>query len=523
MIKTLERLFAFRFFHSTSFPLLITNARLARRSSLFSRLNFHFYLIAVLSFAVLFAKLHIGDLSGYDDAVYAHEGRHMLRSGDWWNVWLNGELDFDKPPLFVWLEALAMMLCGVSDFAAKAPSALLGLGTILLIYFLARELSDQDWLPVWGMLVLVGTHFFMKQAMHAMTDVSFTFFFTLAILGHVKGLRQPRSFILCGVALAAAILTRSILGLIPLGIILMHLFLIGRADLLRSGWLICGLALAVGLPLIWFVSQYQLHGDEFISRHFSFTVENLPHADHHGLRRLASGVFTYPLLLIKTHWPWLPLILVGFWRQTKKMIGQRDLAGSLLVIWVVCVMVPFSLIETKALRYILPAFPAFAMLAAMTLHGWIPARGRAFTLKMAYSVMALVILALALNPKYHVRPEEMRRLAPVAQASTPPDEHILLYTNREPEWAHLYQVIWYAERRGHLLTKINDLISRLERSAETSVITDKEVFTQTLLSLSLRFEVLGETENFICFRPLQAATAVPAQPIENLQIAENKK
>ena len=135
---------------------------------------------------MLFANLQRGDLAGYDDAVYAHEGKEMLRNGDWANVWLNGKLDFDKPPLFIWLEALSFWLLGVNDFAAKFPSALLGLATVALVYLVVRELTDDHWLASLAMFVLASTQYFLKYAMHAMTDVPFTFLFTLAIWAYLK-------------------------------------------------------------------------------------------------------------------------------------------------------------------------------------------------------------------------------------------------------------------------------------------------------------------------------------------------
>ena len=140
-----------------------------------------FGLLFVLSALLLFANLHRGDLAGYDDAVYAHEGKQMLARGDWLNVWLNDKLDFDKPPLFIWLEAASFWLLGVNDFAAKFPTALLGLATIALVYYFARQLTANEWLPVLAMLVMATTQYFVKYAMHAMTDVPFTFFFTLAL------------------------------------------------------------------------------------------------------------------------------------------------------------------------------------------------------------------------------------------------------------------------------------------------------------------------------------------------------
>src|SRR5262245_35529806 len=77
-------------------------------SKLFSTRWFHLLIVVIVSSIILFPKLHKGDLSGYDDALYAHEGKQMLITGDWWNVRFNGDLNFEYPPLFIWLEALSM-------------------------------------------------------------------------------------------------------------------------------------------------------------------------------------------------------------------------------------------------------------------------------------------------------------------------------------------------------------------------------------------------------------------------------
>src|SRR5215813_5638665 len=237
-------------------------------AGLFEDRRFHVCLIAAMSLLALFAKLHLGDLGGYDDAVYAHEGKRMLMTGQWWTVYLNGQPDFDKPPMFVWLEALSMMVFGVSDFAARFPPALLGFGSILMVYFITRQLTDSYWLPVLAMMILLCTQFFMRYAMRAMTDVPFTFFFELALFFYLIGLRRKVYLTLCGAAIAFAVLTRSFLGLIPLGIILAHLTICEQWAVLRSKHTIAGGLLAIGLPLVWFVSQFLLHGGKFLGLHF---------------------------------------------------------------------------------------------------------------------------------------------------------------------------------------------------------------------------------------------------------------
>ncbi len=176
----------------------------------------HSIVLTVFAFLILFLSLHRGDLSGYDDALYAHEAKEMIRTGDWWNVRFNGELNFEYPPMFIWLEALSMKVWGINDFAAKFPVSLLGGATIVLTYLLTLELTADAWLAGLAMIVLMSTQYFIKYSMHAMTDVPCAFFFLLSVYAYVKGLRHPKYFLLCGVALGLTILTRSVVGLLPL-------------------------------------------------------------------------------------------------------------------------------------------------------------------------------------------------------------------------------------------------------------------------------------------------------------------
>src|SRR5215468_4360801 len=189
----------------------------------FEKRQYQFCLLFVISSIVLFSSLGKGGLSGYDDAFYAHYGKEMIRSGDWWSLRLNGYHVFEFPPMFPWLEALSMKVFGVTDFAAKFPAALSGLLTIVLTYLIANELFTGVWAPVLTMAILSGTQIFIKYAMHSMTDAPFTFFFTLSLYLYLKGLKKPSHFSLSGVAIGGAILTRSVLGLIPLGAIFLPL------------------------------------------------------------------------------------------------------------------------------------------------------------------------------------------------------------------------------------------------------------------------------------------------------------
>lgn len=502
-----------------SFKLLLAEFQFAR---LIQDRRFHFCLIAAMALLVLFSKLHIGDLSGYDDAVYAHEGKQMLATGQWWSVYLNGQLDFDKPPMFIWLEAISMSVFGLTDFAAKFPAALTGFGTILLVYLLTCEISPSYRLPVWAMLILLCTQVFVRFSMRAMTDVPFTFFFLLTLFAYVKGLKQSRYFLLFGLAASFAILTRSFLGIIPIGIALVHLIVTGQARRLLSKSFIAGLMIAIGLPMIWFVSQYLLHGSEFLARHFSFTVENLPLTNGKDAGQFRSGLFQYPVLLMESYWPWLPLMLIGGWLQAKRLLRERDSSAALLLIWVLCVLIPFSLIHYKWLRYIMPVFPAFAILSAIPICHWIERQRKAIFpsihLKVLYVLLVLTMAVMAINPKYRDRPEELRRLAVIAEAATLPEQRILLYTEQAPRDAHLFQVIWYANRSCELLAESREAIVRLRQEPKAAVIMDKHAFLTSIGNVESNVEVLGETEGFVCWtmnNPSEIAEPIKTKDADN--------
>jgi hypothetical protein len=101
----------------------------------------------------------------------------------------------------------------------------------------------------------------------------------------------------------------------------------------------------------------------------------------------------------------------------------------------------------------------------------------------------------------------MRRLAPVAEAATSPEQRILLYTERVPRDAHMFQVIWYADRYCELLSDANEAIAKLRKEPNAAVIMDKEVFRTSMICAADAYDqtikILGETEGFICWTLLQ--------------------
>ncbi len=456
-----------------------------------------FLVLALLSAVLLFASLRGKGLAGYDDSYFAHEAKEMVRTGDWWDVHFNGELILAHPPLFPWLVASSFKIFGMSDTAAKLPSALLGLGTILLMYFLTLELTGHAWLSLFAMLALASTQFFIKIATHAMTDVPFTFFFTMAIFFYVKGRTKSEYLALLGLPLGLALLTRSVVGLLVVGIILTHLVLTKRYGALWSPWLICGIALALALPSVWYVSQYQLHGAAFLASHAEFLNSKIQITPGGGRW---TTIFNYPLALLKYYWPWLPFLVAGLLMEVRAALREKDQTAMLLIVWVLAVIVPFSFAATRYPRYILPVFPAFSILSAIALNRWLATPRRRIFFNLACAIACLAICLTFLFPP-KARADDIIKIAPVVDANSSPDQRILIYTYEDGRTDYLYQYLWYGSRYAQLPSTLDDLAATLLHSEMATVIIDKESYKKLLpLIAGNAPKILGESENLICFR-----------------------
>jgi 4-amino-4-deoxy-L-arabinose transferase-like glycosyltransferase len=456
-----------------------------------------FLVLALLAALLLFPGLRRQGLAGYDDSYFAHEGKEMIRTGDWWNVRFNGDFILSHPPLFPWLEAGSFKLFGVNDSAAKFPTALLGFATILLMYLLTLELMGDIWLAILAMLVLASTQFFLKNASHAMTDVPFTFFFALGILFYLKGLKINSYLALMGLPLALAVLTRSVVGLLALGIVFAHLLLTTRYKLLLSPWFVCGLALTLTIPAIWYVSQYRLHGSAFFLSHLQFLNSKLHPEEGPGRW---STVFNYPLMLLKSYWPWLPFLVTGAVMETRAAIRKKDSIAILLIVWVLMILLPFSVAETRYPRYIMAVFPAFSVLSAMALNRLVPVARRALVFDSACVLLAVAACLTFLFPPKS-RADDIVKLAPIAEANSSPAQRILIYTYEDGRTDYQYQFVWYSNRNTQVPENLNDLANTLQHTETATVIVDKQSYAKLLPLITAKNpQILGESANLICFR-----------------------
>ena len=143
-------------------------------------------LLLLLLATVLFgAGIGLRDPWPADEPRFALVARQMVESGQWLFPMRGGELYPDKPPVFMWAIALFLKATGSLRVAFLLPSLLAGLGTLALVFDLARRLHDRATAWRTGLLLLLTVQFTL-QARTAQIDGLVTFFITLGVYGFLR-------------------------------------------------------------------------------------------------------------------------------------------------------------------------------------------------------------------------------------------------------------------------------------------------------------------------------------------------
>lgn len=331
-----------------------------------------------------------------DEGRYAEIPREMLERGDLITPTLNYVTYFEKPPLLYWVNAASMKLFGVTEFAARLPSALAGLLTVLATYIIARRLYDRRTALLSSFILGTSTGFVIQSRI-ILTDMLLTFCLTAALGAFIiadrnEGRRAaPLPCYLFYAFCALAVLAKGLIGIVfPAGIIFCYLLLSARWSTLSRIRPASGALLLLLLAAPWFIAVSQRNPDFarffFIHEHFERFTSRV-----HG--RYQPFWFFVPILAV-TMLPWsffIPGALQRAWRDRHHEGGP----GLFLFLWVVLVFLFFSKSNSKLIPYILPVFPPMAILIATRFSAMMDERGREIKLAVILLGGVLTLLGCA--------------------------------------------------------------------------------------------------------------------------------
>jgi hypothetical protein len=342
------------------------------------------------------------------------------------------------------------------------------------------------------MFVMATSIYFVKYAARAMTDVPFTFFFLAAVCAWLLAEDHPAWLLVAGAFAACAQLTRAMAGFsIPL---LFALDLIVHRR--RPPWrYLFGAALIAFLPpAAWYAQWIYRYGTDFFLRSSVYFNQEVYGSLSPAWRRY-TGAFEYIWMIAKSYWPWLPAMIAGM----VVVIRKKDRKLRFLILWVAVVYVLCAVTKSRVLRYMLPAYPAFAILSAIGLLWIVPERYVRNGLRVLTPLLAILVIGLAIRPPLNLHAIDTKPIARASTVATAPGERITFYDDGAPRFDEMNELLWYGDRYFVPVLEADQLPQALENPQTRVFIMDVNTF-RAQVEGRLPNKVIAQDGHLICFR-----------------------
>jgi len=334
-------------------------------------------LLILLAGALLFVPgLGAVHLFDWDEINFAEIAREMVITGNWGQPQINYLPFHEKPPLFIWLQALSMTFFGIGEFAARLPNAVCGMITLFVLYRIGDQLRGNVFGMLWA-LAYVGSilpHLYFRSGI---IDPWFNLFIFLGVhalitLVQRDPTRHPAAINarhnghawLAGFFLGLAVLTKGPVGALVPAVMLGVYWAWGRCKPLlrwrRIGIIAAALALTAGS---WALVDLVRNGPQFMVSFFwrqvaMLTTEDAGHGGFIGYHVVVLLLGCFPASVFA-----LQELLKPTRDEAKDLNDHRR--WMLILFWVVLIL--FSLVKTKIVHYSSLCYFPLTYLAALQL------------------------------------------------------------------------------------------------------------------------------------------------------------
>ncbi len=359
--------------------------------------------LLALCAGVFFYGLGSLPLIGPDEPRYAQVAREMFTSGDWVTTKLGGIHWFEKPALTYWLSAAGYWLFGETEFGARFFIAVFATAGVLMVYWFGKRIRSAQF-GFFSAAVLATCGMWPGFSRVATFDLTLSVAMALALISFFVWERDEEQsgrswffFIGC-FALGVAVLAKGLVGIaLPSAIIGLYLLVTRRLKIVfNPKLLLIGAVIFLATAATWYAPVIAKHGREFINEFF---------IGHH-FQRYTSNKYKHPqpvyffvLVALAGSFPWTFYLVGSAWQSFRNW--RETLADRLrlfLWLWTLVTIGFFSFSGSKLPGYVLPIFPAMAMLIGLELERWrqpvIERRTRVFGALTAALLAAVGIAAI---------------------------------------------------------------------------------------------------------------------------------
>lgn len=489
------------------------------------RLSGRQQLLGLLALAFLARLLTLGGypLTESTEARYGEIARKMLETGQWLVPQIDYGVPFwGKPPLSVWLTAISFKLLGVTEFAARISSLLLGAAVCALVYRLGRERLGVDH-GLRASVVVATSLLMLVSAGSVMTDPAMVLGTTLSMVAFwLAQSTGSRSWgILFFVGLAIGMLAKGpvavVLSLAPVGL---WAVVTGRC---RETWhqlpWVTGSILTLLLIVPWYwAAEVQNPGflQYFIvGEHWQRFTQSGWNGDLYGSGHPYPRGTIWLFALLGTL-PWSPWLVWQWVRRSPAL--QTKLPGVLptrpsdgwslyLVCWVMMPLAAFTLARNILPTYVLPALAGFGLLVADAWQRRAPPRSEGSLL--AVGLIAPLVLLVAVRIVVPVSAIHSQKDIVAAYRTSVQEEIPLFYFKRRP-----YSAEFYSGGSAGDIEDLPQLRRTLAGVAPVYVATKRSNYAALPADVRARLEVVGvEPGNeYVLLRHERTHGQTPARP-----------
>lgn len=315
---------------------------------------------------MVFYKLGNRPLRDYDESIYAQVAKEALVSHHQLGfTWLGNEglgrnlFWFEKPPLMVWLTEFSYKVFGLNEFAARFWVAIFSVAIFVLTYFTAELLFNSQKTALLSSSLFFISFQFIDNTGVLQFDIPVTFFILLAIFSFYLSLKVSNKFYyLFWLALGLGVLTKSVIGLLPLPIIFLYSIAYRDFSYLKLKQFYWGLVLFLAIILPWHIIETVRYGKMFWGQYLLY----------HVLERFAQplegnkGTFWFYWDIIYSRKLLISLAIVSFayFLLSKKLKHNNY---GLIFIATIFTFLFFSSAKTKLAAYILVLYPLLTRVA----------------------------------------------------------------------------------------------------------------------------------------------------------------
>ncbi|MCD6017909.1 MAG: glycosyltransferase family 39 protein [Bacteroidetes bacterium] len=291
-------------------------------------------------------------LFDWDEINFAECAREMLVSNNYSDVQLYFHPFWEKPPMFIWLQAMSMNFFGVNEFSARFPNALCGVVTLLVLYRTGKVLNDGKFGLTWAFVYACTLlpHLFFKSGI---IDPWFNLFIYISVYQLIRHTDNPvgnfgyRTAVISGFFLGLALLTKGPAALILVGLTVTVFFALGKLKNISSFKFMATFFFAFLITgLSWFAVMYLKGHGQVIKEFIDYQVRlfNTEDSDHGG-----PFIYHFVVLLIGCFPSSLFLILAHKKSISDTPFQMHSKRWMMSLFWVVLIL--FSIVQTKIVHY----------------------------------------------------------------------------------------------------------------------------------------------------------------------------